>query len=210
VSRRAKVRARDCSLRSFAPRLCRIGCPDVDRHTVLLAEPLREADMVDVAVREQQRPDIDRGSSHRLQLAKQILPMATQAGIDDRDRARVLDEIAVDQARGAHSMKRGSQLHLVPSVVLRSSGSPPGHGVRGPARSHWRTNEPTACSPRRSPAWRWARPQRQAEPGGQLASSQRSGRRESNSHDQLGRRTERVCDQPTFLAQKESGDRKLP
>ena len=65
---------------------------------MLLAEALREADMVDVAVREQQRPDVGHGSSHRLQLAKQLLPMAAQAGIDHRDRASVLDEIAVDQA----------------------------------------------------------------------------------------------------------------
>ena len=72
---------------------------DEDRHTVLVAEPLREADMVHVAVRQQQRPDIHGGSSHRLELAKQVLPMAAQAGIDDRDRASVLDEIAVDQAR---------------------------------------------------------------------------------------------------------------
>jgi len=83
----------------FAACLGGIGRPDEDWHTVLLAEPLREAEMVHVAVRQQQRPDIHGGSSHRLELAKQVFPMAAQPGIDDRDRASVLDEIAVDQAR---------------------------------------------------------------------------------------------------------------
>jgi hypothetical protein len=84
-------------LGDFAACLGGISLTDEDRHTVLLAEPLREAEMVRIAVRQQERPDIHRGSSHRLELAKQILPMAT--GIDERDRASVLDEIAVDHAR---------------------------------------------------------------------------------------------------------------
>ena len=74
-----------------------IGRTDEDRYAELLAEALREADMVDVAVREQQRPDIGHGSSIASS-SRQLPPMAAQAGIDQRDRASVLDEIAVDQA----------------------------------------------------------------------------------------------------------------
>ena len=76
-----------------------IGRGDKDRHTVLLAESLSEANVVDVSVRKQQRPDVGQGSSHGLQLAKQVFPMAAQTGIDDRDRASVLNDIAIDQAR---------------------------------------------------------------------------------------------------------------
>jgi hypothetical protein len=41
----------DGALGYFAACLGGIGRPDVDRHAILMAEPLREADMVDVAVR---------------------------------------------------------------------------------------------------------------------------------------------------------------
>jgi hypothetical protein len=37
-----------------------------------------------------------------------------------------------------------------------------------------------------------------------------SGGRESNLHDQLGRRTGRLSDQATFVGHKGSGDRDLP
>src|SRR5215208_2295935 len=62
-----------------------------------------------------------------------------------------------------------------PSVVLRSSGSPPGRGVRGPAHSH--LAEPRAYGlsaplPRHGGS---TRPQRQANPGGQLAAFSGAG-----------------------------------
>jgi hypothetical protein len=66
----------------FAACLRGIGRPDEDRHPVLLMEPLRESDMVDVAVGKQQRSDMDGGSSHCLELAQQVLPMAAQVAID--------------------------------------------------------------------------------------------------------------------------------
>jgi hypothetical protein len=61
--------------------------------------------VVDVAVGQQQRPDVVEGASNHGELTAEVLPMAGQSGVDDGDAGRVLDEVAVDQARPPETME---------------------------------------------------------------------------------------------------------
>jgi hypothetical protein len=61
--------------------------------------------VVDVAVGQQQRPDIVNRAPDRRELTAEVLPVAGQPGVDDGDAGRVLDEVAVDQARPPEAME---------------------------------------------------------------------------------------------------------
>ena len=74
-------------------------------------QALRETDMVDVAVGQQDRRDIVERAAHGVELGCEIVPQAGQTGIDDRHPAALFDEVAVDEARGAEPMEMRGQLH---------------------------------------------------------------------------------------------------
>jgi hypothetical protein len=71
---------------------------DLREDRTLDAEALGETDVVGVAVRQNERPDIVEAPAHRRELGRQIAPVPGQAGVDDRDLAAVLDEVGVDAA----------------------------------------------------------------------------------------------------------------
>jgi hypothetical protein len=85
--------------------------------------------------------------------------MAAQPGINDRDRASVLDEIAVDQTRWAKSMERRSQLHPMPSFGAAILRRPFLEWHMRSTRPHLGIHEPTAYSRGFPEAWR-------VDPGG--------------------------------------------
>src|SRR5205814_5262228 len=58
---------------------------------------LGEADVIDVRVRQEERAHIRQRTAHRLELARQILPVARRARVDDRDLATLLEEVRVHQ-----------------------------------------------------------------------------------------------------------------
>ena len=74
-------------------------------------QSLRETDVVDVAMGQQDRRDIVERAAHGVELGCEILPEAGQTGVDDGHPAALFDEVAVDQARGAESMEMRGQLH---------------------------------------------------------------------------------------------------
>ena len=98
-------------LLGLAARLGGIGSVDPYRHAMVAPQPLRESDMVDVAVGQQDRRDIVERAAHGVELGREILPEARQTGVDDRHPAALFDEVAVDQARRAEPMEMRGQLH---------------------------------------------------------------------------------------------------
>jgi hypothetical protein len=84
-----------------------IGRSDEHRHAVLLAEPLREADVVDVVVRQQQRPNIDWGS----------LPRGSECGESAFQSGPSADH------RAASMAETGRQLYADTLFVRLNSGS---------------------------------------------------------------------------------------
>jgi hypothetical protein len=104
---------------------------DEDPDAALPAQPLGEADVVGVPVRQDEATDVVEGAAHRGQLGRQVLPVAGQAGIDDRDLAALFDQVAVDDAR-AEPAERFRELHL------RLSGSWCSIRVIAMIRSHHR------------------------------------------------------------------------
>ena len=67
-----------------------------DRHPTLVTDALGEADVVGMAVRQDQRAHVIDRASHGPQLTDEVAVEAGEAGIDDRDLAGFFDEIAVD------------------------------------------------------------------------------------------------------------------
>ena len=74
-------------------------------------QSLRESDMVDVAMGQQDRRNVVERATHGVELGREILPEARQTGVDDGQPPAVLDEVAVDQARRAEPMEMRGQLH---------------------------------------------------------------------------------------------------
>lgn len=68
----------------------------VHRHPVLPPQPLGEADVVRVAVREDDAADLIDAPPHRLQLGEQVAPVAGEAGVDDGDALIRVDEVGRD------------------------------------------------------------------------------------------------------------------
>ena len=68
-------------------------------------------------------------AAHPLQLALEVAVLAGHAGVDDRDRVGVLDEVAVDEAV-AEAMQAGCELHGRVLLVRRSAVVAGGCGER--------------------------------------------------------------------------------
>jgi hypothetical protein len=97
--------ARRWRLLDLAARLGGVGLPDIDGHRMVAAEAFGEPDVVDVAMGQQQRPDVVEGAPHCREFTAEVFPMTGQPGVDDGDAGRVLDEVAVDQARPPEAME---------------------------------------------------------------------------------------------------------
>jgi hypothetical protein len=88
---------------------------DLRRDPAVRPEPLGEADVIGVAVGQDERADVVERPAHGGQLLRQIGPVAGHPGVDDRDLAGLLDEIGIDVAV-ADAMERRGNLH---SPILR-------------------------------------------------------------------------------------------
>ena len=83
------------------------------RSAVPAAHLLGEANVIRVPVGQDDRLDVFDSVTHRSQLAGKIGVIRRQAGVDDRDRSALLDEIARD-AVIAQSVQGWSELHVIP------------------------------------------------------------------------------------------------
>ena len=63
----------------------------------LAAQPLGEADVIGVRVREHERADILDRQPHRRELGRQVIPVAGGAGVDDRHLAGLFEQVHVHQ-----------------------------------------------------------------------------------------------------------------
>ena len=127
------------------------GVQLVDRHRdpSVAAEPLREADVVGVAVGEDERADIRGRPSHRRQLPGDVPVEAGHPRVDDRHLPRFLDEVRVDDALVAQSMDARSDLHRAEPPRARRPGSA-GRSSSGTWRSR-ATSRPRDPTPRGVP-----------------------------------------------------------
>src|SRR5581483_11030029 len=76
-----------------------VGRVEVRRDALLAVQPGGEADVVGVAVREDQRSHIVERQAESREFAVQQLPVTGQARVDDGHAAPVDDEVAVDGVR---------------------------------------------------------------------------------------------------------------
>jgi hypothetical protein len=76
-----------------------VGREQVGRDALLARQPAGEADVVGVAVREDQRPHVIEGQAELCEFPAQQLPVTGQPRVDDRHAVPVDDEVAVDGVR---------------------------------------------------------------------------------------------------------------
>ena len=72
------------------------------------------------------RPDVLEGPAHRGELGQEVRPVPGHPGVDDRDEARLLDEVGVDEA-GAEAMDAVRDLHRRILTAGADRGSCGGH-----------------------------------------------------------------------------------
>ena len=95
----------------------RIGLVDVDRDVRLQAEAIREADVVGVAMGDQQGAYVGERAAHRCQLGEEVVPLAGEACVDDGHAAGILDQVGGDDVV-ADAVERWRELHGVGSLGL--------------------------------------------------------------------------------------------
>ncbi len=113
----------------------------VDQHGPPAFAPrqLREADVIGVAVGEDDCPDVLEAAAHRRELGREQPPQAGGAGVDDRDLAGVLDQVGIDDAVRTHAVDPRRDLHQgIPgnaaSVAAGSSSAPSAMELAGAFR----------------------------------------------------------------------------
>ena len=111
----------------------RVQCVDVDGDASLATQPLGKADVVGVAVSEDHAADVFERPAHGGELGRQVAPIAGQAGVDDRHRAAVLDEVAVHEA-GAQPVQGWGDLHVDPLFQLPREADRSDSGRSSPKR----------------------------------------------------------------------------
>ncbi len=101
----------------------RVQLVDADRDAVLRADAFGEADVVRVPVREDQGADVLDRAPHGRQLAEQVTVVAGHAGVDDRDLAGLLDQVAVDVvvAKAVQGRRESHELLLICVVAVVSA-----------------------------------------------------------------------------------------
>jgi hypothetical protein len=84
----------------------------MDRHSALV-ETIGEADVIGIAMGEDDSADVVERASHRPELGDELSPVTGQTGVDNGDLPRFLHEIDVDEV-GTDAMEEGGKLHLWP------------------------------------------------------------------------------------------------
>ncbi len=88
----------------------RVGRVDVHRHLRLGAQPLGEADVIAVAVGQDEAADIGQRTTDQFELALEVAPMPGKARIDQGDPLRQVDEVRGDDVV-AQAVQAGCELH---------------------------------------------------------------------------------------------------
>ena len=105
-------------VRHFTARKGGVHLMDRNRDPLVAAEPLREADVVGMAVGENERADIRDRPTHGRKLLGDVSVEAGDTGVDDRHLPRLLDEVRVDAAPVSQSMDASAIFMDQPSSVL--------------------------------------------------------------------------------------------
>ena len=100
----------------------RIKLMDAYHDAFLVPEPLREADVVRVAVRKHDAPHLIQRAAQLGQLPLQFTPVARQTSVDDRDPSGILNQVYVDDIRANPTADevRASSRVTIPSLAARS------------------------------------------------------------------------------------------
>ncbi len=100
-----------------------VGVMDVDRDVGLSPKAFREADVIGVAVGDQQGADVGDGPTHSPQLRHELVPLAGDAGVDHGHATGVFDEVGSDDVV-ADPVQRGGELHgVTPGSAIDMAGS---------------------------------------------------------------------------------------
>ena len=116
---RSSARARFANL---AARARCIGLVNEDGDAVVTAKTLGEADVIGVAVGQDQPANVAHGSAHCLQLGLEVAPLAGNAGIDQCHSAVFLDEVGRDDvvADAVEGRRELHRLLIVSRIAPRS------------------------------------------------------------------------------------------
>src|SRR2546423_197142 len=104
----------------LATRQCGIELMDAHRGRALMPQPLGKPDVVGVRVSEYERAHVGERSPHRRQLARQVVPISADPGVDDRYLAGFLEQIRVDQA-GPDTVDTRRELHFLRAFVVAAA-----------------------------------------------------------------------------------------
>jgi len=77
----------------LAARHLRVELVHAHRHALFAAQALGKTDVVDVRVSQDERSNVVERATHRVELARQIVPVTGRARVNDRDLAAVLDQV---------------------------------------------------------------------------------------------------------------------
>src|SRR5712691_3350481 len=94
----------------FAPRDHRVELVHAHPDASFAPETFGETDVVDVGMREHERPYVSKGQLHGRKLVRQIVTVDRHARVDDRDLAALLEQVRVDKAV-ADAMDPGADPH---------------------------------------------------------------------------------------------------
>jgi hypothetical protein len=70
---------------------------DMDGYAALFTDPLGETDVIGVRVSEDHGADVIETAAHGGELGGERVPVPGRAGVHDRDRVVVLDQVRIDQ-----------------------------------------------------------------------------------------------------------------
>src|SRR3954451_19789036 len=113
-----------------------VGLVDRDGNAMVVPEPFREADVVAVTVREDERLDVIHAPAHRRELPWEVSIEPGQAGVDERHASALFDEVRIDLAVASDAVDPWRDFHprLLVSNQHRTSGARrpvgPGRAVR--------------------------------------------------------------------------------
>ena len=98
----------------------RVSGVDEHRHPRLLTQPFGEADVIAVAVGEDETADVAERAADGLEFVSQVVPVPGQPGIDERDALGQIDQVRGDDVV-AQSVQVRCELHGVPFGVVMAT-----------------------------------------------------------------------------------------
>ena len=137
-----------------ATRYVAVGLVDVDLGRGLGPDAVGHADVVDVGVGEEDGLDVAQRPADARQSRLQQIPLRADAGVDERQAASLLDEVAVDDEL-VHALDTGGHLHrpmvaatlpLMTEAPMAEVPARAGHPTHGGAEHVRRASGASSCS----------------------------------------------------------------